>query len=60
MLWLHGSMTLFWIALWGTAMYLGWLKSVVFVSHLSVIALVLASASAWQGARAESKADAGD
>lgn len=55
---IHGSLTLFWLALWLTATLLGWLNSVVFVSHLSAVALVLGSWSSWQAARVEVKQDA--
>jgi hypothetical protein len=58
MLWLHGGLTVFWIVLWIVASITGWVESVVFVSHLSIVALVLASAGGWQGARAEAKAEA--
>lgn len=54
---LHGFLTVFWIALWIVAAKFGWLSSVAFVAHLSVAALVLSSASAWQAARAEREAD---
>lgn len=53
----HAALTVFWIALWIAAGLFGWVKSVTFVSHLSVAALVLASFGGWQSARAEDKAD---
>lgn len=53
----HGYLTLFWVALWVTATFLGWLSSVEFVSHLSSAALVLGSWSSWQAARVEVKQD---
>lgn len=53
----HGGFTLGWIGLWLVAALLGWLSSVAFVSHVSMAALVLSSASGWQAARAEEKAD---
>lgn len=53
----HGIMTIFWIVLWVAAAWLGWLSSVVFVSHLSACALVLGSWSSWQAARVEVKQD---
>jgi hypothetical protein len=53
----HGSLTLFWVLLWIAAAFMGWLKSVVFVSHLSAAALVLGSWSSWQAARVEVKQD---
>ena len=59
MRWVHGVLTIFWLILWVVAGLAGWIKSVTFVSHLSVAALVLASFAGWQGARAEEKADDG-
>lgn len=53
----HACLTAFWICVWIAAAFLGWLKSVTFVAHLSIAALVLTSWGAWQGARAEEKAD---
>jgi hypothetical protein len=49
----HGLLTVFWCLLWIAAFALGWLSSVVFVSHLSAIALILGSWSSWQAARVE-------
>jgi uncharacterized protein (DUF58 family) len=54
---LHLGLTYFWLAIWIAAGIFGWLASVTFVSHLSAAALVLTSWGAWQGARAEEKAD---
>lgn len=45
------------LGLWVAAGYFGWLSSVVFVSHVSMAALVLAQLSSWQGARTEQKQD---
>lgn len=50
---IHGGFVIFWVGLWITAAFKGWLESVVFVSHLSVVALVLSSWAAWQAARTE-------
>ena len=47
------------LALWALASGFGWVKSVVFVSHVSMLALVLAEFSAWQGARAEKSSEEG-
>jgi len=55
--WVHGGFVIFWIVLWIVASIFGWLASVTFVSHLSVVALVLASLASWQAARGERKAD---
>jgi hypothetical protein len=49
----HGCLVIFWLVLWGAGWVFGWLSSVTFVSHLSAVALVLASLSSWQAARVE-------
>lgn len=36
---------------------MGWINSVAFVAHVSMVALVLGSLSAWQAARTEQKQD---
>lgn len=54
---IHGGLVIFWILLWIVAAFTGWVKSVMFVSHLSLAALVLASAAAWQATRTEVKED---
>jgi hypothetical protein len=51
----HGGLVIFWILLWIVAAITGWIQSVAFVSHMSMAALVLGSASAWQAARTEEK-----
>jgi hypothetical protein len=53
----HAIFTAVWAALWVAATFTGWIHSVTFVSHMSMAALVYTSAAAWQGARAEDKAD---
>lgn len=53
--WFVGIWAMF--ALWGFATYTGLVESVVFVSHVSMLALVLAVLAAWQGARGEQKQD---
>lgn len=55
--WVHAGFVFFWIAVWITATLTGWINSVAFVSHLSIIALILSSWSAWQAARTEQKED---
>jgi 4-hydroxybenzoate polyprenyltransferase len=55
--WIHLGFVFFFVALWGLAAVMGWLKSVTFVSHVSMVALVLAEVSAWQAARTEQKQD---
>lgn len=55
--WVHFWGVIFFLGLWGAAAYFGWVTSIVFVSHISMIALVLAELSAWQAARTERKED---
>lgn len=54
---LHGWATIVFFALWGVAVLTGWIDSVKFVSHVSMLALVYAGVSAWQSGRAEVKID---
>jgi len=49
----NGWLTMFWIAMIPVSYELGWLKSVVYVSALSLWALVSGHWSAWQAARVE-------
>jgi hypothetical protein len=49
----NGWLTIFWIAMIPVSYYMGWLKSVIFVSALSLWALVSGHWSAWQAARVE-------
>ena len=49
----NGWLTLFWVAMIPIAFIMGWLESVVFVSALSLWALVSGHWSAWQAARVE-------
>ena len=49
----NGWLTVFWILMIPTAFFMGWLESVVFVSALSLWALVSGHWSAWQAARVE-------
>ena len=50
---LNGWMTVIWIVMIPVSFELGWLKSVAFVSALSLWALVTGHWSAWQAARVE-------
>jgi hypothetical protein len=50
---LNGWMTVFWIVMIPVSFELGWLKSVAFVSALSLWALVTGHWSTWQAARVE-------
>jgi hypothetical protein len=49
----NGWLTIFWLAMIPTSFALGWLNSVVYVSALSLWALVSGHWSAWQAARVE-------
>lgn len=53
----HGWCTALWLPITVLAYYAGWLKSVTFVSVISMVALFLGSFSAWQAARTEVKQD---
>lgn len=53
----HGWSTAFWLPFTGLAYAMGWLKSVTFVSLVSMLALFLGSFSSWQAARVEVKQD---
>jgi len=50
---LNGWLTIFWIAMIPISFAMGWLNSVVYVSALSLWALVSGHWSAWQAARVE-------
>src|SRR3954469_10501999 len=49
----NGWFTIFWIAMIPISLATGWVKSVVYVSALSLWALVSGHWSAWQAARVE-------
>ena len=49
----NGWLTIFWLAMIPVSYELGWLKSVVYVSALSLWALVSGHWSAWQASRVE-------
>jgi hypothetical protein len=51
----NGWLTIFWIAMIPLSALLGWLHSVVYVSALSLWALVSGHWAAWQAARVEVK-----
>jgi hypothetical protein len=51
----NGWLAVFWIAMIPISMVFGWLNSVVYVSALSLWALVSGHWSAWQAARVEVK-----
>jgi hypothetical protein len=50
---LNGWLTMFWVAMIPVSFELGWLKSVTYVSALSLWALVAGHLSTWQAARVE-------
>ena len=50
---LNGWLTMFWVAMIPVSYELGWLKSVTYVSALSLWALVSGHWSTWQAARVE-------
>lgn len=50
---LNGWLTLFWVAMIPVSLAMGWLKSVTYVSALSLWALVSGHWSTWQAARVE-------
>ena len=50
---LNGWLTMFWVAMIPISFQLGWLKSVTYVSALSLWALVSGHWSTWQAARVE-------
>jgi hypothetical protein len=50
---LNGWLTVFWIGMIPVSFAFGWLKSVTFVSALSLWALVSGHWSTWQAARVE-------
>jgi hypothetical protein len=52
---LNGWLTMFWILMIPISFQLGWLKSVTYVSALSLWALVAGHWSSWQAARVEVK-----
>jgi hypothetical protein len=49
----NGWLTVFWIAMIPVSLVTGWVRSVVYVSALSLWALVSGHLSAWQAARVE-------
>lgn len=52
---INGWLTVFWIAMIPISAAMGWLSSVVYVSALSLWALVSGHWAAWQAARVEVK-----
>jgi hypothetical protein len=49
----NGWLTIFWVAMIPVSLATGWVRSVVYVSALSLWALVSGHWSAWQAARVE-------
>ena len=54
----NGWLTIFWVVMIPVSYTLGWLNSVVYVSALSLWALVSGHWAAWQAARVECKQEA--
>lgn len=52
---LNGWLTIFWLAMIPVSIATGWVRSVVYVSALSLWALVSGHWSAWQAARVEDR-----
>jgi hypothetical protein len=50
---LNGWLTIFWVVMIPVSLAMGWLKSVTYVSALSLWALVSGHWSTWQAARVE-------
>jgi hypothetical protein len=50
---INGWLTMFWVAMIPISLAMGWLDSVVYVSALSLWALVSGHWAAWQAARVE-------
>lgn len=53
----NGWLTIFWLVMIPVSLATGWVKSVTYVSALSLWALVSGHWSAWQAARVEVKQD---
>lgn len=53
----HGVAAVVFVCIWVLAVPTGWIHSVVFVSHMSMLALVYTAVSAWQSGRTEVKQD---
>lgn len=53
----NGWLAIFWLLMIPPSIIFGWVNSVVFVSALSIWALVSGHWSAWQAARVEVKQD---
>jgi hypothetical protein len=54
---INGWLTMFWLAMIPVSLQTGWVKSVTYVSALSLWALVSGHWSAWQAARVEVNQD---
>jgi hypothetical protein len=54
---INGWLTIFWVAMIPVSLATGWVKSVTYVSALSLWALVSGHWSAWQAARVEVNQD---
>lgn len=56
----NGWLTLFWVGMIPVSIVTGWIHSIVYVSALSIWALVASHWAAWQAGRVESKQDEKD
>lgn len=49
----HGWLTVVWAVMMPVALWSGWVKSVIFISVLSIYALFIGHFSSWQATRVE-------
>jgi hypothetical protein len=54
----NGWLAIFWVGMIPVSVYTGWIRSVAYVSALSLWALVASHWSGWQSARVEVKQEA--
>lgn len=52
---INGWLTVFWVIMIPVSLVMGWLDSVMYVSALSIYALITGHLSTWQAARVEVK-----
>jgi hypothetical protein len=53
----HGWSIIAWAIIWGLAVPLGWIDSIAFISHVTIVTALLTSFAAWCAARVEVKQD---
>jgi hypothetical protein len=56
----NGWMTVFWCVMVPVSIFMGWVKSVPYVSALSIYALITGHLSTWQASRVEVKQEEQD